>query len=524
LKTVTPKQMQMIDKMTIEEMGIPGIILMENAAFRVVEQIEKMLGCLKKRKILIVAGKGNNGGDAFAVARQLAAKEAETYIYTIADRASIHGDAAINLNILYNSGFKIFKINDSESRQNYERLKSDLGICDMVVDGLFGTGFRGEIEGVVGEIVAAINSSVKPVLSIDIPSGVDGNNGHVSRLHIKASVTVTFALPKLGLILHPGCDCTGELVVADIGIPKKVIDKMSINTYLIDERMVAGLIPSRENNSNKGDFGRILVITGSEGMTGAGCLAGRAALRAGAGLVYLAVPSSLSHIYDCMLMETITCPIEDHGKGYISLDSTERISELMEGKTVIVAGPGLSVNEDTVKIAEYIINKTKVPLILDADALNCIARDISVLKKLKAAAVMTPHPGEMARLTGMSIQDIQRNRVEIAVEYARQWNVTIVLKGYRTVVASPDGQVYINSTGNPGMSTAGTGDVLAGIIAALAGQGLSLTDAAVAGVYLHGVAGDRAAALKGEPGMIASDVIDELPAAFHTILLRKQTF
>ena len=520
LKIATPKQMQMIDKMAIEEAGIPGIILMENAAFRVVEQIEKMTGSLKGKKILLVAGKGNNGGDAFAAARQLSGKGAEVCVYIVADKESIKGDAEINLNILYNCCFKVFELANEKYELNINRFRNDLALCDMVVDGIFGTGFKGEIEGTIAEIITEINNSGKPVLSIDIPSGVDGSTGRVSKAYIKASATVTFALPKPGLILHPGCNCTGKLDIADIGIPWGIINKMDINMHLIDRNMVAAMLPTRPNNSNKGDYGRILILTGSKGMTGAGCLAGHAALRAGAGLVYLGVPASLSHIYDCMMAETITCPLEDLGKGYISADSLERISDLMEKMTVVTIGPGLSVNDEIKKVVEFVISNAKVPLILDADALNCIAGDVSVLKELGTMAVLTPHPGEMARLAGVTVKDVQENRVEMALEFAQKWNVIVVLKGYRTVVASPGGRICINPTGNPGMASAGTGDVLAGTIAALAGQGLSLEDASVAGVYLHGAAGDRAAALKGQYGMIAGDIINELPEVIKDLQSR----
>ena len=533
MKVVTPAQMNEIDKIAINEYGIPGIVLMENAALKVVEEIENALGVVSCKKILIFAGRGNNGGDAFAVARHLFNKGAAVNVYIIADRNSINGDAAVNLDILDKIGIETVEINGTCNKNGIcnkngtcnikegeliKQLKMQLAFTDLVVDGIFGTGLKGEIKGITCEIIKIINDSSKTVISIDIPSGVNGTTGEVSGVCIKASKTVTFALPKIGLVLYPGCVYSGELVVADIGIPLKVMGSMDIKTSIIDRKMIPQWIPKRDKQTNKGDYGRVLIISGSKGMTGAGCLTARAAHRSGAGLVYLAVPESLGAIYGSSLTETITILLKDEGRGYILPENIELIEKHMEGKDVIAIGPGLSINNSTVEIVRRIVEYSTVPLVLDADALNAAAYDVSILKRLKTTAVVTPHPGEMARLTGKTTEQIQKDRINTAKEFACKWNVITVLKGWRTIIALPDGTIYINCTGNPGMATAGTGDVLTGLIAGFIAQGIQPHYAACAGVYIHGLAGDLAASKIGEHGIIASDLIDEIPYVIKTII------
>ncbi len=555
MKVVTPTQMNNIDGITINEYGIPGIVLMENAALKVVDEIEKTLGIISCKKILIFAGKGNNGGDAFAVARHLFNKGAEISVYIIADRNSIKGDAAVNLMILDKMGVETFDTgksseigdtietiesgeivenaeNDKASetvelnktcnmkeRELIRQLKMQLESTDLIVDGIFGTGLKGKIKGIASQIINMINASSKKVISVDIPSGVNGTTGEVSDICIKADKTVTFALPKIGLILYPGCDYTGELVVADIGIPLKAIYSMDIKTNIIDKNMISQWIPKRDKQTNKGDYGRVLIISGSKGMTGAGCLTAKSAHRSGAGLVYLAVPESLGAIYSSSLTETITIPLKDEGRGYIIMENIELIKKQMEGKDVIAVGPGLSLNSSTIEAVHWIVEHSTVPLVLDADALNALARNVLLLKKLKTAAVITPHPGEMARLTGKTIEQVQKDRINVAKEFAYKWNVITVLKGWRTVIALPDETIYINLTGNPGMATAGTGDVLTGLIAGFIAQGIRPDYAACVGVYIHGLAGDMAASRIGEHGIIASDLMEEIPIAMKAVIV-----
>ena len=508
MKVVTPLQMNEIDRQTIGQMGIPGIVLMENAAQKVVGEIIKTLGNVQGRKIAVFAGKGNNGGDAFAAARHLYNMGAEVSVYITSERINITGDASTNLNVLDKMDVEIRCLTGEFRLDEVER---HLAASDLIVDGILGTGIKGEIRGLLKEIINIINKAGKVIISIDIPSGVSGETGKILGTCIKASKTVTFGLPKTGLVIHPGCDFTGELIIADIGIPEKVIENFSINVNIIESSHVSKYIPPRNDNSNKGDYGRIFMISGSIGMTGSGCLAARAALRSGAGLVYLGVPSSLASIYEAGLFEAITIPLTDKGLGYLCRDSINEIISHLKDKNVVAIGPGLSMNGEIFEVVGSVMENVEVPLILDADALNAISLDVSILGHLKAEAVITPHPGEMARLCGISIEEVQNNRIEVAREFALRWKVTTVLKGSKTVVAIPDGTIYINPMGNSGMAKGGSGDVLTGIIAGMAGQGVKPSDAAVAGVYLHGLAGDIAALKKGKFGMLPSDIIEELP-------------
>lgn len=533
MKVVTSQQMNMIDRFTIEMLGIPGIVLMEGAALKTVEQICIMLNndaskykTVNKYKTarsntVIIAGKGNNGGDALAVAKHLYNKGFSITVFIIAKRDEIKGDAAINLNILEKIGVECRMIyNKDQSYENQgakkqlEILKEELKHAVLVIDGIFGTGIKAEITGLYADVINMVNESGENVVSIDIPSGVNGENGKVMGTCIKACRTVTFGLPKIGLVIHPGCEYTGEVIIADIGFPQKAIEQLEIKTHIIDENMVKEIIPLRKSDSNKGDYGRVLILSGSNGMTGSGCLTANAALRSGAGLVYLGVPKSLAFSYEINSVESITIPLEDSELGNLSGKSIDQIAEQMKDKNVIAMGMGLSDKEEIFDVVKYIVGTSEIPLVLDADALNSISGDVSVLGSLKVDAVITPHPGEMARLAGITIEDVQNNRIEVARDFAQKWKITTVLKGSKTIVAAPDGGIFINTSGNPGMATAGSGDVLTGIIAALIGQGIKVRDAAIAGVYIHGLAGDLAAFRKGEYSLLASDIINYLPEAF----------
>ncbi|MCX7920993.1 MAG: NAD(P)H-hydrate dehydratase [Clostridia bacterium] len=516
MKVATPVQMNEIDRMTINGMGIPGVVLMENAALKVFEEVDKILGVLSRKTVIIFAGKGNNGGDGFAVARHLFNKDTRVIVYIVLPKKDIKGDAGINLDIIENMGVEIIELDNNTQVKDIENRLIE---ADLIIDGIFGTGLKGDVSGVIRSIIEAINGSGKHVLSIDIPSGLSGETGKVLGECIKAHKTVTFALPKVGLVIQPGCEYTGELIVADIGVPRRVIDSVNIKVELIDKGLVSSLIPSRHSETNKGDYGKIFIVTGSLGMTGAGCLTAGAALRTGAGLVYLGVPASLTSIYDTMITESITLPLDDGGSGYLKKEGLELVLKQLDKSTAAAVGPGLSVSDDIIQLVSRIIEYSKIPLILDADALNAISKDVEVLKKLRCEAILTPHPGEMSRLTGLSIEEIQHNRLEVACEFAKKWGVITVLKGYRTIVAAPGGKVFINPTGNSGMATGGTGDVLTGIIAGLVGQGIKPLGAAVAGVFLHGLSGDSVAETKGKHGLTAGDLVNEIPYAIKQLLL-----
>lgn len=512
---VTPMQMREIDSYTIKSMGIPGIVLMENAAVRMTEEILKDYGSVVNRNIFLFAGKGNNGGDAFAVARHLCNGGANAVVFVLAAKKDITGDARTNLDILEKMGVETVEVLDSSKLGD---ISARLDGAHLVVDGIFGTGLKGGIKGFISDVVKLINEKNKPVIAVDIPSGVNGETGEAGEECIKAYKTVTFGFPKFGHFLHPGCDFVGELITVDISIPSGVICNFDIKSSALEGETISKLIPKRNRNSNKGDYGRTLVITGSQGMTGAGCLAGTAALRSGTGLLYLGVPRTLASIYESNLVEGITIALEDEDTGSLTGACIPEILKLLEKMDAVAIGPGLSAKESVKDVVTDVIENCRVPLVVDADGLNLISKDLSVLTRSKAPIVLTPHPGEMARLMGIGISEVQSSRVNTARGFSQKWGVVTVLKGSRTIVAAPDGRVFINLTGNSGMATGGTGDVLTGIIASLIGQGSNPVDAAVVGVYLHGLCGDRAANKKGEYGLIAGDLARELPYAIKSLI------
>lgn len=515
--------MNSIDKSTINDYGIPSLLLMENAAAAVAKEAESMLAGYRDGDITaaaggiitIVAGRGNNGGDAFAAARLLHSKGFDVRAFLAGEKAGIAGDAMTNMEILDRIGVKIIEIKDSE---DISFLNINMGESQLIIDGVFGTGLSRDVEGIAASVIKSMNLSGRPILSIDIPSGIDGANGSIRGVCIKADATVTFCMPKIGLVVNPGCEYAGRLKVADIGIPRCVIGAQDIKTGIIEAGEVAGIIPQRKQDSNKGSYGRAFIISGSAGMTGSGRLACTAALRTGAGLVYAGVPESLSGIYSSAMTEPVIIPLPDSGKGYLSEDSAAKITERMGGMDVVAIGPGLSSAEGVKQLVEKVITECTAPMVMDADALNVISGNTEILKRLKNGAVITPHPGEMARLTGLSVSDVQKDRIGTAGRFASEYGVVTVLKGSRTVVALPDGRIFINPTGNPGMATAGTGDVLTGVITGLIAQGVSAGEAAVAGVYIHGLAGDLAADSMGMHGILAGDVARHLPYAIKELL------
>lgn len=508
MKIVTPKQMNAIDACSINEYGIPGILLMENAAIAVVsEAVSMMKGC-EGRVVTVIAGRGNNGGDAFAAARLLYGRGADVNVYLTGMKNGISQDALFNMNLLEKIGVNILEMTEEK---DVDLLTADMSRSDLILDGIFGTGLSRDITGLEALAIRRMNECEKTILSIDIPSGIDGADGSIRGICVKADTTVTFCMPKTGQVVNPGCEYTGRLIVANIGIPPGAIEKQRICTELTEAGQVAGVLPVRKPDSNKGDYGRVLIVTGSTGMTGSGCLSSMAALRCGAGLVYMGVPASLAGIYGAAVTEPIVFPLEDGGSGYLADESAGQILGHMQGMDAAVIGPGLTVTDSVRRIVEQIIENSRIPLILDADALNVLAGNTGILKKLNVPAVITPHPGEMSRLTGISIADIQRDRIGIASRFAAEYKVTVVLKGSRTVIAMQDGRVYINPTGNAGMATAGAGDVLAGMIAGFAAQGVPICDAAMAGVYIHGLAGDKAACGMGMHAMVAGDILIHVP-------------
>jgi hydroxyethylthiazole kinase-like uncharacterized protein yjeF len=502
MKVVSPTEMKEIDRKAIFDVGIPGCVLMENAGRGIVQIIKDKFKELDNLKVAIVCGRGNNGGDGFVIARWLKNQGAEPHIFLLGNKEDVKGDAKTNLDIILKMGFKIREIKKSKDIPKFNQF-------DLLVDAIFGTGFKGSVEGIPKEVIDSMNNAGIPILAVDVPSGLDASNGGVEGSCIKAAFTCTMALPKRGLLLYPGREYTGELHVIDISVPRELYGE--INLELLESTEMRLLLPKRPPDGHKGSFGRIFMLAGSVGMTGAACLSSMAALRIGAGLVFLGIPESLNSILEEKVTEVITKPLPETESKTFGLAAFDLICDEFSESDVLVMGPGLGRHEETAGLIRKILPKISVPTIIDADGINNLTLDD--LKAVKGPIMITPHPGELSRLMGRSVKEIQRDRIEAAKSTAKELGLPVVLKGASTIIAVPDGKTYINPTGNSGLATAGSGDVLTGIIAGLLAQGLSLADAARLGVYIHGLAGDIAADKKTEYGMIASDVLEAIPEA-----------
>jgi hydroxyethylthiazole kinase-like uncharacterized protein yjeF len=518
MKVATAQEMKEIDRQAIEIYGIPGVVLMENAGVSVVRCMEQVNGPLVGKRIMILAGKGSNGGDGFVVARHLANHGAKVKVFLFCSPQKIAGDAAIHLAILVQMGIDIIEIS---GERDWDRLKIALSFTNFIVDALLGTGFRGRLSPIFEQAVSFINQADKVVYAVDIPSGVHGNDGQVATVAVRAAYTVTFGLPKPGLLLYPGAEYSGQITVDDIGLPKQLLTNPEIKQNVITAADVVAKLPKRALDCHKGTLGWALVIAGSEGLTGAAVLAAQGALRAGAGKVTIAVAESIYAIVATKLTEVMVQPLPDKVGGILTIASLPAIQTLLAKADVLALGPGLGRDEKTLAFVAELIQLTQLPLVIDADALYALADHTDLLSCSQALCVVTPHPGEMAQLTGLTVAEIQANRLAVARQYAVEWKSIVILKGAATMVAFPDGEVYINTTGNAGMATGGTGDVLTGIIAAFIAQGCSSHDAAVIGVYLHGLAGDSIA--ENSPiGMTAGDLAQAIPAAICGIFFNEQ--
>ena len=519
MRVLNSQQMREADRRTIDDVGVPSIVLMENAGRQVVAAMEAAFDTLASMRIAVVAGKGNNGGDGFVVARTLLERDFDVGVYLVGQGTEVKGDARINLEVLQQLGVDIIEIADAAA---WELHGTDVLGSDLVVDALFGTGLNAPLAGLVESIVADLNASARPVVSIDLPSGVSADKPDVIGPTVHASLTVTLGAPKIPLVLPPAESFAGNLVIADIGIPKSVIDAVDgPHLELLTKEAMRPLIEPRSNDSHKGDYGRVLVIAGSRGKTGAAHLAAMSALRSGAGLVTVATPASCVPIVAAMGAEYMTEALEETREGGVAFEAVERALEI--GADVIAIGPGLGRSEATTAFVQAIVERAGVPLVIDADALNAFAGDADRLTGRDGVdIVITPHPGEMARLCGTSVEDVQASRLAVARDFAATHRLHVVLKGHRTIVATPDGKAFINLTGNPGMATGGTGDVLTGMVAAWFGQLLDAEAAAKLAVYLHGVAGDLAEADEGEVAMIAGDLIDRLGDAVMELTARRK--
>ncbi|MCI0706338.1 MAG: NAD(P)H-hydrate dehydratase [Ignavibacteriae bacterium] len=512
---VSAEQMRWCDATTIKSYGVPSLILMENAGSSVAWFVEEHFGPLESRHVVILCGKGNNGGDGFVAARHLVNQGATVSVVTISNARELMGDAKTNFSILARIGKSTEQLTIS---QYSSKLLKSLH-PDIIIDALLGTGFSGAVRKPLTDAIQWMNESRVPVVAADIPSGVDATTGIVENIAVQASATVTFGLLKSGLFCNQGQDSAGDVLVADIGIPKSVSTSDKFQTFLIERSDVRSLLPRRPSTSHKYSVGKVLVIAGSKGYTGAAALAAMSALRAGAGAVMLATPESVYPVLARKLTEAIVAPFSSTPEGSLSTEALAPLREKIQWADVVVIGPGLSQHKETQRLVQQLVFDNKSKMLIDADALNALAgMGVSKLKKSKGSFLLTPHTGEFSRLSGMESKRIEQKRGDgVARDAATSWNATVVLKGGPTVTASSKGREYINSTSNPGMATVGSGDVLSGVISALWAQGMSDEDAAVAGVFVHGLSGDLACEKFGERSLVAQDLIDFLPAAFQEV-------
>lgn len=521
MRIVTAEEMRDIDVKTIRGFGLSGLILMERAGLSVASRVNELFG---KKKCIVIAGGGNNGGDGLVVARDLYNQGRDVKVFLCTPPESLQGDALAQYQAALNFGVPVRPVQELLAGH-----APVIGRHSLIVDAVFGTGLRRKVSGLLLEVIAFINKSGLPVISVDIPSGISSDNGQVMGDAVRADCTVTFGLPKRGHLLYPGAEYTGKLFVSDIGFPRQLLLAGKSDPELLEKKFVSGLMPLRSEYSHKGTYGHVLIVAGSKGKTGAALMAARACLRTGAGLVTIGVSESLEGIFQSVVREEMVLGLPDSSSGLISARAYEAILGFLRNSADILAiGPGMGISGDTRKLVKKLVEHADCPIVIDADGINSLEHYKEVLSRAKKGVILTPHPGEMARLiyrgqhkgrkTVLDIRDdIERDRIAAAISFAGETGTVLVLKGVPTIIASPDGKAYINSTGNAGMATGGTGDVLTGMVSGFLGQNVSLSQAGVLGSYLHGLAGDIAAEEKGQHSLVATDIIDALPAAFRSM-------
>jgi len=513
VKIAVEKDIREIDQKAYEKYQMPSIMLMENAGISLAEEVKK---CLRPNgKIIVVAGTGNNGGDGLVCARHLFNENHKVVLFLVGNPKKMSEDTTLNYNIIKHLGLMIENINDATGINKLGKyIKKD----DIVVDCLFGIGLTRNVDGIYELVIDQINHSDGFIVSCDVPSGVHASEGLIMNVAVKANVTVALCLPKVGNVMYPAASCNGKIVVKAISVPQKLIDEIDISFETISFDMIQKLLPKRNADTHKGVYGKGNLIAGSFGMAGAAILSSKAALRSGIGLLKLIIPDSLHQIVSMSVPEAITLPLTETRRGVIGINQIEKIITTCEKVDVTAIGPGCGQNAEMIEMLRKLITVVDKPLIIDADGLNTLSKHIEILQDKKNQIILTPHPGEMSRLTGLPIDDVTKHPINTARMYAKEWGVILVLKGARTVVALPNGKVFINVNGNPGMATAGSGDVLTGIITSLVAQGLRPEDAAIAGVFIHGYAGDLMAQQRGEYGLIAGDLIEGIILAMKDIV------
>ncbi|HEU4751592.1 MAG TPA: NAD(P)H-hydrate dehydratase [Armatimonadota bacterium] len=502
----TADQMRSMDRRAVEAYGMPSLLLMENAGRAVAERALQRLP--ERGEVWIWCGKGNNGGDGFVAARHLWNRGVPVRVLLAADPVGLKGDARTNFDLLPKLGVAIHRLEGAIPP----------GSPALQVDALLGTGFHGEPAGEIADALRALAASAAPILAVDIPSGLNTDTGQPASLCVRAVETVTFGLPKVGLVTCPGRDYAGELTVAEISLPRPLLEEVS-SLHWIDAVTAAPYWPERAPEAHKGDSGRLFILAGSAGLTGAAVMVAEAALRAGAGLVTVGAPRSQQPILAAKLTEAMTLPLPETESGGHSPESLEQVRERLAAGAALAVGPGFGRDPRSAELLRALLPGCPAPCVVDADALTLLSPADE--HTFPSRCVLTPHPGEMARLLGTEVPAVQSNRLEVAKSAAARFGCVVLLKGAATVIAAPDGRAAINSSGGPALATGGTGDVLTGVIGACMARGLEPYAAAVAGAFLHGLAGEVAGERFGAPGTIAGDVIAAIPEALRRLHRRE---
>jgi len=500
MKVSRVEEMRNLDKSAVEEFAIAQEFLMENAGEAAYFVILKDFG-VKDKKFVVFCGIGNNGGDGLVVARKIHSTGGEARVFILGDEGKFKGAAKKNFEIASKLPIEIKRIESVES------LEAEVAHCDAVVDALFGTGLERNVEGMYKDVIQLINRSGKKVFSLDIPSGINGNTGKVMGTAVKSDYTITYGLPKIGNVLYPGYENGGKLYVSHISFPPSLYNKDSLKIEINSPVK----LPEREKNAHKGDFGDVLFIAGASNYLGAPYFSALSFLKAGGGYSRLASPSSITSFIASKGSEIVFVPLEETSSGSIALKNKDRLSKLSKQVDMVVMGPGLSLNEETQELVRQMTKEITSPLLVDGDGITALSPNIEIIKERQKPTILTPHLGEMSRIANMSVAEIDENKIDILQKEAKRLNTIIVLKGAHSQIGYPDGKVFINMSGNSGMASAGSGDVLTGTIAAMFGLGLSLEDAVRTGVFMHGFSGDLAARDKGEDGITAQDILDFLP-------------
>lgn len=514
MRIATKEEIRQVDKKAIEEYGIEEIALMENAGRAVADAAAAFFEHIKGTSVFVAAGTGNNGGDAFVAARHLLNNNAKVTIFVVGNMEHMTKSAHINYNVLERMQANLYHI-DTEC--DWDKVKLALELSDVIIDGICGTGITLPLRKEQQKMVTCINKVHKPVVAVDVPSGLESDKGIVYEGQaVKATVTVTMGIPKTGLLLYPGAYYVGKLIDDNIGIPLSILNDADIRQRLIDECLVKNIIPPRSMEVHKATCGRVLVLAGSIGYTGAAALCAQAALRVGAGLVTLAAAKSLYPVFAAKMTEVIVTPLPETAAGALGMKAADVLLPREESYDTILMGPGLGRAEETMEFVRSFAASVKKPLVLDADAIFAFAGHAVELKKCAFPPILTPHLGEMANLLQIKVKDLKKDLWEYARKAAAEYNCVFILKSEKTIVACPDGNIFLTTVGNPGMATAGCGDVLAGVTAALRADRMDGKKAAIAAVYIHGKAGDKAAE-KGMAGLTAGDIVQNIQVARRSV-------